>query len=226
MVEFNRNLTSEDVLNIFVERHRLASPFDPEADPFIELSFDSSIAEWRDANDLISWRPLSLFLNKEFRISPSEKEWKSVLTPSCRRTLKGVCDLIATHSSNDNIYPMRVLGKECLSASVFFTLKRSLKEEGVDVSEIRPSTALSPYLDKYFSEMIMLITILAKGNVVLRQLEVKEVIREYYVKKGFFRFFCSSSSSSDIDFIRIVFETGDIKTFRDLTLKLIEVNSN
>ncbi|MBD8387197.1 hypothetical protein [Dysgonomonas sp. BGC7] len=220
MVEFNRNLTSEDVLNIFVEQHRLASPFDPEADPFIELSFDSSIAEWRDANDLISWRPLSLFLNKEFRISPSEKEWKSVLTPSCRRTLKGVCDLIVTHSSNDNIYPMRVLGKECLSSSVFFTLKRSLKEEGVDVSEIRPSTALSPYLDKYFSEMIMLITILAKGYVVFDQFDIIEITRGDKPKKGLAHLFSFFSKTP------LFFETGDIKTFRDLTLKLIEVNSN
>lgn len=49
----DQQLSSTDILNIFIEQQRLCSPFDTEADPSIKLSFDSTISEWRAANDLI-----------------------------------------------------------------------------------------------------------------------------------------------------------------------------
>lgn len=213
-----QTLTSTDILNIFIEQHRLTSPFDPEAEPNIKLSFDSTIADWREANDLLPWRPLFEFLNKEFQMSLSEKEWKSVLTPPSERTLRDVCELISNNYSRDNIVPVKILGQECLSASVFLTLKKNLKRRGVDISEIKPSTKLSPYLDKYYSEMMEQITILPKGKTVLTQFDIT-VERGDRTKKGLARLL------SFLTKVRVDVETGDIKTFRDLTLKIIEVNN-
>jgi hypothetical protein len=209
---FKQIMTPTDVLNIFIEQHRLCSPLDPEADPYAELSFTSTIDEWRDANDLLAWRPLSEFLNKEFQIKATEDKWKSVLTPSSTKTLKDVCELISKHSSKQDIRPLKLLGQECLSSAVFRTLIKYLSQRQVDVSEIKPSTSLTPYLEKYFSEMVEQTTIISNGKKVFEQFDTKRK------KKGFFNYI------NIFDKDRYTFLTGDIKTFRDLTLKIIEVN--
>jgi hypothetical protein len=207
-----QKITPTDVLSILIEQHRLCSPLDPEADPYAELSFASTIDDWRDANDLIPWRPLSEFLNKEFQIKATEDEWKSVLTPSSARTLQDVCMLISKHSLREDIRPVKLLGQECLSSAVFRTLIKYLSQRQVDVSEIRPSTPLTPYLEKYFSEMVEQTTIISNGKKVFEQFETKRK------KTGFFNYI------NIFDKDRYTFLTGDIKTFRDLTLKIIEVN--
>ena len=205
-------MTPTDVLNIFIEQHRLCSPLDLEANPYAELSFTSTIDQWRDANDLLAWRPLSKFLNKEFQIKATEDKWKSVLTPSSTRILKDVCELISKHSSKQDIRPVKLLGQECLSSAVFRTLIKYLSQRQVDVSEIKPSTSLTPYLEKYFSEMVEQTTIISNGKKVFEQFDTKRK------KKGFFNYI------NIFDKDRYTFLTGDIKTFRDLTLKIIDVN--
>ncbi|KGO85544.1 hypothetical protein [Flavobacterium suncheonense] len=210
--EIEQVLTPLDILNIFIEQHKLCSPLDVEADPYAELSFNSTIDDWRDANDLLPWLPLSKFLNEEFQISVTEEEWKSVLTPSSVRTLKDVCELISKYSSKQNIQPIKLFGQECLSAAVFLTLKKYLAKRHVDVSEIRPSTLVTEYFEKYFSEMIEQTTIISNGRQLFDQLAPKRK------KTGFLNYL------NILDKDRYMFLTGDIKTFRDLTLKIIEVN--
>ena len=207
-----QTITPADVLNIFIEQHRLCSPLDPEADSYAKLSFASTIDDWRNANDLLPWRPLSEFLNEEFQIKATEDEWRLVLTPSSIRTLEDVCELISKYSQTKDIQPIKLLGKECLSSAVFRTLKKYLSKRGVDVSEIRPSTLLTPYLEKYFSEMVEQITIISNGGEVFEQFDKKRK------KIGFFNYI------NIFDKDRYTFLTGDVKTFRDLTLKIIEVN--
>ncbi len=164
-------MTPTDVLNIFIEEHRLCSPLDLEADPDTKLSFTSTIDEWRAARDLLPWRPLSEFLNEEFQIKATVDEWESALTPSSKRTLEDVCQLISRHSSKQDIQPINLLGQECLSSTVFRTLIKYLSQRKVDVSEIRPSTSITPYLEKYFSEMVEQTTIISNGIEYLTSLK-------------------------------------------------------
>lgn len=205
-------MTPTDVLNIFIEQHRLCSPLDPEADPHAELCFNSTIDEWRDANDLLPWSQLSEFLNKEFQISPTADEWRSVLSPSDIRTLKDVCELISRYAQKKDILPKKVFGQECLSAAVFMTLKKYLSQRQVDVTEIRPSTLVAPYLEKYFSQMIEQTTIISNGKKVFEHFERK------IKKSGLLHYI------NIFDRDRYTFLTGDIITFRDLVSKIIEVN--
>jgi hypothetical protein len=207
-----QTLTPFDILNIFIEQHRLCSPLDPEADPSAELSFNSTIDDWRAANDLLPWKQLSEFLNQEFNISPTEEEWKNVLTPASTRTLKDLCELISKHSTHVDIKPKNLLGQECLSSAVFLTLRKYLERRQVNVSDLRPSSLLTPYLEKYFSEMVEQTTIVANGKKVFDKFETK------IKKPGFLNYI------NIFDRDRYEFLTGDIKTFRDLTLKIIEVN--
>jgi hypothetical protein len=134
------------------------------------------------------------------------------LTPSSARTLEDVCKLISQHSSRQDIQPIKLLGQECLSSAVFRTLIKYLSQRQVDVSEIRPSTPLTPYFEKYFSEMVEQTTIISNGKKVFDQFDTK------LKKTGFLNYI------NIFDKDRYTFLTGDIKTFRDLTLKIIEVN--
>ncbi|SIN85137.1 hypothetical protein [Chitinophaga niabensis] len=207
-----QTLTPTDILNIFIEQHRLCSPLDPEADPGEELSFLSTIDEWRNARDLLPWQPLSVVLNEEFQISATAVEWKSVLTPSDIKTLKDVCALISSHVSRQNILPKKLFGQECLSAAVFLTLKKYLEQCKVNVTEIRPSTPVAPYLEKHFSEIMQQTTIISNGKKVFEQLDIK------IKKPGLLNYINIFGKD------RYTFLTGDIKTFRDLVLKIIAVN--
>jgi len=208
-----QSLSPLNILNIFQEEHRLCSPLDPEADPEVELSFNSTIDEWRSARDLIPWKPLSAFLNKEFNISPTAEEWKAVLVPPSKRTLKDVCELISKCATYQDIKPIKLLGQECLSSAVFLTLKKYLENRQVDVSNLRPSTLVVPYLENHFSEMIEQVNIIANGKRVFDKLELKQK------KAGFLNYI------SLFDKDRYTFLTGNINTFRDLVFKIIEVNN-
>jgi len=205
-------MTPDDILKIFIEQHRLCSPLDPEADPFEELAMNSTIDEWSNANDLLPWQPLSRFLNDEFKLSATEEEWQRVLTPSQERTLYDVCSFISDRLSTSIIAPLKLFGQECLSAAIFVTLKKHLQRRNVDVSELKPSSSMIPYLEKYFSAMIEQTTILSKGEEVFSSLTL---IRK---KKGFFNYI------NIFDKNRYTFLTGDVKTFNDLTKKIIEAN--
>ena len=205
-------MTAEDILKIFIEQHRLCSPLDPEADPSEVLTMNSTIDEWRNANDLLPWRPLSRWLNDQFNISSTEEEWRDILTPSHERTLYDVCIFICKKLSSSVVVPIKRLGQECLSAAIFVTLKKHLQRRQVDVSELKPSSSVAPYLEKYFSPMLEQTTILAKGEKVFDYLKLK------IKKKGFLNYI------NIFDRNRYTVLTGDVQTFRDLTKTIIEAN--
>ncbi|HXB11867.1 MAG TPA: hypothetical protein VNZ45_07780 [Bacteroidia bacterium] len=207
-------LTGEDVLNIFIEQHRLCSPLDPETDESAEFTMDTSIDEWVSANDLLPWYSLYRYLNEEFHISATEEEWyEQILTPESKGTLKDLCEFIAKRSQTGDIKSIKLFGKDCISAAIFLTLKRNLERMKVDVSELRPSSSVIPYLEKYFGEMVAQTTLVSRGGKVFDTFKIK------VKKKGFFNYI------NIFDPNRYTFLTGEIQTFRDLTLKIMEINS-
>ncbi|GEM_PF-1170540 len=208
-----RTFTAGDILNIFIEQHRLTAPLDPEADPDVKLSFDTTVEEWRSANNLLSWQPLSRFLNQEFQIVVSKKEWESVLTPPSDRTLQEVCEMISRHYRAEDISIVKLRGEVCIKATLFLTLKKYLRKRQAEVSEVKPSSLLSPYLENYFSEMIEQITILSRGRKIIDHIEIKRK------KPGFWNYI------NIFDKERYTFSTGEVRTFRDLILKMAEVNN-
>lgn len=149
-----RQITPEEVFFIFKEEHRLCSKFDIEADPTVTLTMDSSIKEWRYSMDLLPWRKLGQYLNEEFEINLTENEWELVLEPAKTKKLKDVCELISNYAQIEIVKPIKVFGKECLSASLFRTIKRNLEKRGVDTSELKPSSLIEPYLKNHFGEFI------------------------------------------------------------------------
>ena len=203
-----------DIFQILNEQHRLCSPLDPMADASFELRPDTLIMDWQDAQDLLPWNQMALFHNQLFGIKVAMNDWKAVMCPEDERTLWDVCELIAQHARREGIQPVKRLGKACLTAAVFLRLKRNLQQKGVMVKGLKPSSALSPYLNQYYSPMVEEITLFGEG--ILPHLTLKNPFRK--------RIF-----NSWVNWIlptyrwEAEFDTGDIVTFRDLTQRIIEV---
>lgn len=208
MTESKVKYTEEEILEIFKEQHRLCSPLDPEADPWAEITAEMTIREWRWANDLLGWKKLSEFLNQEFRVKINQEEWLNVLEPARARKLIEVCRLLSKYAEKETYKPKTLFGKPCLKAGVFLTIKKNLNDKGVDVTELRPSSSLTAYIDKYFSPVLEEITL--TGTKPIEKIETRKK------KKGFW------NAINIFDSDRYETLTGDIKTFRDLTEKIIE----
>jgi hypothetical protein len=149
MIEY-RNLTADEIFFIFKEEHRLCSPLDPEADPSFDLQPTSTVDEWREARDLLTWDELAKIYNEEYGIEIPLETWKTVFEPGDERTLKDVCELMAKHAQIEVIKPIKTLGQLCLSSAIFKSIKKNLDLRGIDTSNISPSSRIEPVLKKNF----------------------------------------------------------------------------
>ena len=162
-----RNPTPDEVLATLRDEYRYALAFDPEASDGYDLTFESSIDDWRSACDLKQWRGLARALNKQYSMDVSMSKWKAALRPASVQNLRAVCELVSEHGSVPEVTPILVWGKECNSAGAFRALIEFLKRRGVNVRGIRPSTLIAPFLSAHSSALTEAVRILAPGQVAL-----------------------------------------------------------
>lgn len=207
--------TSDELLEIFKEQHRLCSPLDIMADKTFELTRKTYIYEWRDAQDLLPWDELAEFLNQEFKIEVSRKTWKTILNPDDKQTLGDLCDFLSTIAQKEIIKPVKRLGIDCLSAAIFLTLKRNLKDKGVDVVDLKPSTEIEGFLeiDKNFSPLMEAVTL--TGVKTFDKIEYGKLQTERRFKYWIDKIFPNWVYRRPI-------QTSNIKTFRDLVKKIMD----
>jgi len=137
--------TPDEVLAVFQDQYRQLGEYDSETDPTVALTFDTTIAEWRDACDLVGWRQLGRALGGEWNLKESDATWHKLLTPARKRTLGDLCEFLAPRIKLCRARPAKVLGRECLSAGVFLTVRSILQQHGCDISELAPSSELAPF---------------------------------------------------------------------------------
>ena len=92
------NPTPLHFLSAIRQQHREQCGCDDEADPTAKLNFDTTVSEWREACDLVGWRQLAGLLNEYWDLDIPLDEWKHVLEPAEKRTLRDVCELLATEA--------------------------------------------------------------------------------------------------------------------------------
>jgi hypothetical protein len=155
----------EKVLAILADQHRHASVVDPEVDPTAILTFDTTVAEWCDACDLISWKPLADALNRGWNMKASRNEWEAVLEPADQRTLRDVCDLISKHAQVNDVPDHAPLGGRCGAARSFLAIREILMSLGVPRDELQPSTLLAPYLERFGGDFLCACINLAPGKL-------------------------------------------------------------
>jgi hypothetical protein len=155
--------TAEYVLSVLQDSHRQQVRFDWEADPSARLSFDTTVAQWRDACDLVDWRKLGEALNTAFEVDVRAEVWHTVLEPSGDHQVREVCELIARRASMPVVVPSGMLGARCKAAGVFLVVREHLRRAGADAREIGPSTPLAEYARRYVNVFLGPISCLAPG---------------------------------------------------------------
>ena len=156
-------VTPEYALDVLRDAHRQQCQHDPEADPDVELSFATTVAEWRQACDLLPWRQVADAYNLWWDFQCSHEEWHDALEPAKLRTLADVCSLLARHAKLPRTRPAKVLGAPCLCGGTFLTIRSLLREAGADIAEIAPSTPLGFYARRYLHVFLGPISWLAPG---------------------------------------------------------------
>jgi hypothetical protein len=153
------------ILAVLQDMYRQQCRIDRITNPEAVLSFDTTIAEWREICDLVGWRRLARAHNVLFGISCSDAEWYAVLEPAGERRLKEVCGLIALRAVRPLIRPSRLFGGTCATAGAFLTIRSILHEAGASVSHIAPSTELAPYTREFAGVFLGPVSHLAPGTL-------------------------------------------------------------
>ena len=157
--------TPDDLLAILRDMHRQQCAFDGAADDRIILSRTSTIADWRQACDLIGWRGLAEAFNDIWAIDIPLDRWRAVLEPAKSHKLGEVCDLLSGYVKVPGVRPARLLGRECVPAGIFLTVRSCLASAGADVSDIAPSTPLAEYARRYAAVFLGPVSQLAPGKL-------------------------------------------------------------
>lgn len=157
--------SSEYVLSVIQDNHRQQCQYDPEAERDVLLTFDTTVAEWRSASDLVGWKKLGEALNVEWEIECASDQWFGVLEPAKERTLRDVCNLIAVDAVRDVVRPAKILGSTCATAGAFLTVRSMLQREGADDELIAPSTELASYTRLYTTTFLGPISRLAPNRL-------------------------------------------------------------
>lgn len=137
--------TPEYILEVYRDQYRQSLGFDPAVEPDVELTFETTVAEWQNACDLLPWRGLGCALDESWKLGRTDEEWRAVLTPERKRTLRDVCEFIAEGAMRPVVEPLNILGGSCLPAGAFLAIRSMLREAGADADSIRPSTPLAEY---------------------------------------------------------------------------------
>lgn len=91
--------TVQRFLTVLRSQHRQQCLCDPEADPKIRLTLETTIAQWRTACDLVGWRQLATSLNEYWQTDIPLEHWKAALEPAEKRQLRDVCELLVGESA-------------------------------------------------------------------------------------------------------------------------------
>ncbi len=115
----------------------------------VEVGFDTSVHDWFWLGDDLSriWVSNANRLNGLFEMDVSIREWKTILTPPRKKTVRDICEFVAERSTVVRIPQLSILGRQCRPASAFLTLKKMLGDTGADTSNLMPSSPLADFTE-------------------------------------------------------------------------------
>lgn len=142
------SLTPEFILEYERDMYLYSCEYDPDAEWDMDLTLESTVDDWRLSRDLVEWKKLGRALNEQWHMTATDQEWKKVLKPFNKRTLKDVFTFIANHGKRYTTRPARLLGSNCQKAGIFLAIKELYASRGHDVSTLRPSSNIIPWLNR------------------------------------------------------------------------------
>jgi len=138
-----RAISESEVLAWLRADYRLRSAFDPEVDSGVELTAQTTIADWRNACDLISARRLAKAMNEWFGCRRPVEEWQAVLEPEHTRTLGDLARFAAPHMCLADFTPFGIAGARDTASGAFFALRGLVAQAGQSIPDLRPSTVIA-----------------------------------------------------------------------------------
>lgn len=162
-----RAMSADDILAAIREQFRHQVEYDPEAAFYrgTELTFETTVALWRETCDLVPCRDLGWALNQNYDTDFSDQEWRAALTPEKERTLRDVCALLAAKARAPVIEARCLAGAPCRAAGAFLLVRDALWRAGADVEELRPSSPAAPWLRKHAIAILLLAEKIAPGSL-------------------------------------------------------------
>tara|TARA_R110000868_G_scaffold246994_1_gene503500 strand:- start:44 stop:778 length:735 start_codon:yes stop_codon:yes gene_type:complete len=157
--------SKDDILQMLISQYQFAIEFDPVVVKGMDFDYDSSIFDWRDACDLIAPKKLAKVYHQSFKLNRPISELENILMDENNRTVSDFCEYISLHAKRENIEPIKLLGQNCQTASIFRTLKQNLTEKGADTSELKPSSEINPFFLKYGGLLIDEVNRIAPGTM-------------------------------------------------------------
>lgn len=155
----------EFVLEVLRDSHRQQCAFDPEADPSAQLSFETSVEQWRDACDLGGTEDLGVALNEIWGITIPRHAWEAALNPPRACTLREVCERIASQAQRALVLNAGYFGASSRSAGAFLAIRSLLVRAGADPAAIRPSAPIADVARSYPHVFLGPISMLAPGRL-------------------------------------------------------------
>ena len=157
--------TSEEILQIQIDLYNCLVYFTGDADAGHQLTFQTSIKEWREISDLDKPISLAKYYHSYFNMDTDLSELINLFSNE-DNTLGMLCNYIADNSIKTTITPVVSLGSLCLEAAIFKTLKNELEKEGIDTTDFKPSTNFVAFFLKYTDEIVSIVSKLAPGTLV------------------------------------------------------------
>ncbi len=127
--------------------------------------FTTTIHEWRESMDLVGWKALGQALNASWGTQFSADQWFNVLEPAREKTIRELCALLATQARRPLVPPARMLGCQCPTAGIFLAIRCLLVQVGAPC-DLRPSTPLAPFLQRWPEVFQQRISRLAPGGLL------------------------------------------------------------
>jgi len=248
-----RQMTADDVLAVF-HGYQRAGFGDLYEQVTSDTGLDEAIPATGLQNDVVWGEDRWLWktVQKVFRVSIPRDEWKAALRPWCRHTLGDLCELIAPRATVEEIRPVTVLGRPCLPAGAFFAVRSALAGAGINVAGVRPSTPLEPMLKRYRDRFLMPLFMLEPGKLPPLSIEeplpvtlgyrsillgllvlVLAIPAAWLNMPGLVFGLMAAAATVFLGVLTLTVGTlfpprevklGELKTFRDLCLALVEPN--
>ncbi|MGY8943844.1 MAG: hypothetical protein ACKVHV_07320 [Flavobacteriales bacterium] len=140
--------SKDDILQMLISQYHFQTEFDPVVIKGMELNYESTIFEWVDACDLINPKDLAKYYHSTFKIKQPISELENILLEEEKNTLYEFCEYLSRYAERQNIEPIKLLGQNCQTASIFRTLKQNLTEKGTDTSDLKPSSKVNDFFLK------------------------------------------------------------------------------
>lgn len=157
--------SKDDIFQILISEYQFLIEFDPVVIKGMDFDLESSIFEWKDACDLVDSKTLAKIYHKKFRIDRPTSELENIFLDENNRTVFDFCEYISKHAKRENIKPIKLLGQNCQTASIFRTLKQNLTKKGVDTTQLKPSSEINPFFLKYGGILIDEVNRIAPGTM-------------------------------------------------------------